>query len=70
MKIMINKDEILFKIYTVIKYLKEHNGYDYKLYNRLCPGYGDPDSDIVEYAEDIESMIEEIFKKLESDITF
>lgn len=69
MKIMINKDEILFKIDAVIKYLKEHNGYDYKLYNRLCPGYGDPDSDIVEYAEDIESMIEEIFKKLESDIT-
>lgn len=35
---MINKDELLYKIETIIKYLKEHNGYDYKLYNHLCPG--------------------------------
>lgn len=50
---MINKDELLYKINTIIRYLKEHNGYDYKLYNRLCPGMGDADSNIVEYAEDV-----------------
>lgn len=25
----------------------------YKLYNRLCPGMGEPDSNIVKYAEDV-----------------
>lgn len=54
---MINKDELLYKIETIIKYLKEHNGYDYKLYNHLCPGMGKPDSNIVEYAEDVQYMI-------------
>ena len=38
---------------AVIEYLKNNNGYDHKLYNRLCPSYGEPDSNIVEYAEDI-----------------
>lgn len=30
-----------------IKYLKEHSGYECKLYNRICPDYGEPDSNIV-----------------------
>ena len=30
-----------------------NGGYDYELYNRLCPGMGEPDSNIVEYAEDV-----------------
>lgn len=54
---MINKDELLYKIETIIKYLKEHNGYDYKLYNHLCPGMGEPDSNIIEYAKDVLDMI-------------
>ena len=54
---MINKDELIYKIQAIIGYLKEHNGYDYKLYNRLCPGMGKPDSNIVEYAEDVLQMI-------------
>ena len=54
---MINKDELLYKFNSIIEYLKNNNGYDYKLYNKLCPGYGEPDSNIVEYAEDILYMI-------------
>ena len=50
---MTNKDELIYKIEAVIEYLKNNNGYNYKLYNHLCPGYGVPDSNIVEYAEDV-----------------
>ena len=39
------------------EYLKNNGGYDYELYNRLCPGIGEPDSNIVEYAEDVLQMI-------------
>ena len=54
---MINKDELIYKLESVIEYLKNNGGNDYKLYNRLCPGMGKPDSNIVEYAEDILYMI-------------
>lgn len=37
---MINRDELLYKLNTVIEYLKNNDGYDYKLYNYLCPGMG------------------------------
>ena len=57
---MINKDELLYKISTIILYLKEHNGNEYKLYNRLCPGDENPDSNIVEYAEDVMFLINKI----------
>ncbi len=51
---MINKDEILYKLNTIIEYLKNNNGYNYKLYNHLCPDIDiQPDSNIVEYAEDV-----------------
>ena len=50
---MINNNEIIYKMNAVIEYLKNNGGYDYKLYNQLCPGHGEPDSNIVEYAEDI-----------------
>ena len=54
---MINNDELIYKLKAVIKYLKSNGGYDYKLYNRLCPGIEEPDSNIVEYAEDVLYMI-------------
>ena len=50
---MINKDELIYKLESVIEYLKNNGGNNYKLYNRLCPGMGKPDSNIVEYAEDV-----------------
>lgn len=63
---MINRDELLYKIDAVIDYLKKHNGYNYKLYNHLCPNDGiKPDSNIVEYAEDVEEMIKGLIKKIE-----
>ena len=54
---MTNKDELIYKLEAVIEYLKNNGGYDYELYNRLCPGMGEPDSNIVEYAENVLSMI-------------
>lgn len=54
---MINKDELIYKMKAVIEYLKNNGGNDYELYNHLCPGYDDPDSNIVEYAEDILHMV-------------
>ena len=54
---MIKNDELIYKMEAVIKYLKNNGGYDYELYNRLCPGMGKPDSNIVEYAEDVLYMI-------------
>ena len=57
---MINKAELIYKINTIIDYLKDNNGYDYKLYNQLCPGYGEPDSNIVEYAKDVLNIIIEL----------
>ena len=43
---MINNNEIIYKLGAIIKYLKNNGGYDYKLYNRLCPGMGEHDSNI------------------------
>ena len=45
------------KMKVVDEYLKNNGRYDYGLYNRLCPGMGEPDSNIVEYAEDVPQMI-------------
>ena len=69
---MTNKDELIYKMETVIEYLKNNNGYNYKLYNHLCPGYDEPDSNIIEYAEDIKfltgdsSELEEVEEKKKS----
>ena len=54
---MINNNEIIYKMEAVIEYLKNNDGYNYEIYNRLCPGMGEPDSNIVEYAEDVLQMI-------------
>ena len=56
---MINKEELLYKIDAIIEYLKENGGLEYKIYNHLCPDIdNEPDSNIVEYAEDVKNMIE------------
>ncbi len=54
---MINNNEIIYKMEAIIEYLKNNDGYNYELYNRLCPCIGEPDSNIVEYAEDVLYMI-------------
>ena len=55
---MINKDKLIYKLESVIEYLKNNGGNDYKLYNRLCPGMGKPDSNIIEYAEDVLYLVD------------
>ena len=64
---MVSKTELLYKIDVIIEYLKESNGNKYKLYNRACPDNGiEPDSNIIEYAEDIKNMFIEILKNDEN----
>lgn len=62
---MINKDELLYKIETITNYLKETNGYEYKLYNHLCPEYGEPDSNIVEYSLDVMNIVKTLLNSTE-----
>lgn len=67
-KRMVNKDELLYKIDVIIEYLKESNGQEYKLYNRVCPDNDiEPDSNIIEYAEDVKNIAKEIIKILENE---
>ena len=50
---MINKDELIYKLEIVIECLKNNDRYDYELYKRLCPNTEEPDSGIIEYAENV-----------------
>ena len=63
---MINNNEIIYKMNAVIEYLKNNGGYDYKLYNYLCPGMGEPDSNIVEYTEDILEIVENLINIIDN----
>lgn len=64
---MVNKDELVYKIEEIIKYLKVHNGYDYKLYNQLCPDDDiNPDSNIVEYALDVLDIVNKLMGSKEN----
>lgn len=73
---MINKDELMYKLDEVIKYLKNNNGYEYKLYNHGCRNNNvEADSNIVEYAEDIKEMViqllnENILEIIPEDLPF
>ena len=60
---MINNDEIIYKMESVIEYLNNNCGYDYELYNQLCLGMGKPDSNIVEYTKDILNLVLTIIDK-------
>ena len=61
---MISKDELLYKLDVIINYLKENNGYEYKLYNRVCPDNNiEPDLNVIEYAEDVKNIIIKLIKK-------
>lgn len=58
---MINENELTYKIDAIVNYLKQNGGYNYKVYNRLCPDdNNEPDSNMVEYAEDVRDMIDEL----------
>lgn len=52
------KNELFYKIEAVKQFLIHNGGYEHKLYNHLCPSEDTmPDSNIVEYLDDIESII-------------
>ena len=57
-------NELNFKMDEIIEYLRNNKGYDYRLYNHCCPCFVDePNSDIVEYAEDVKDIINNKFTK-------
>lgn len=60
---MINRDELIYKLEAVIDYLKANDGYEYKVYNHSCPNLSEPDSNIVEYTEDVKQIIEKILEE-------
>jgi len=54
----IKKRELLYKLETVKQFLIFNNGHEHKLYNHICPSDNTvPDSNIVEYLEDIEHIV-------------
>jgi len=57
-------NELNYKMDAIIDYLKNNNGHDYKLYNH-DPDSDEPDSDIVEYAEDVKGIINNYFNSKE-----
>ena len=63
---MINNNETIYKTEAIIEYLKNNGWYDYKLYNHLCSGYGEPDSNIIEYTEDILDIINELINIIDN----
>ena len=63
---MINNNEITYKMEAIIEYLKNNGGYNYKLYNRLCSDMGEPDSNIVEYAEDVLDIVENLINIIDN----
>ena len=63
---MINNNEITYKMEAIIEYLKNNGGYNYKLYNRLCSDMGEPDSNIVEYAEDVLEIVENLINIIDN----
>ena len=63
--------ELNHKIDAIIDYLKENGGYYYKIYNHTCPAFdNEPDSNIVEYAEDIKDIIYNTNNKYSEDLPF
>ena len=67
---VINKDGLIYKLDAVVDYLKNNGGYEYKVYNHLCPDINtEPDSNIVEYAEDVKDIIKEILEEKDEKIT-
>ena len=63
---MINNNEITYKMEAIIEYLKNNGGYNYKLYNRLCSDMREPDSNIVEYAEDVLEIVENLINIIDN----
>ena len=53
----IQERELLFKLQVIKKFLEDNGGINFKLYNRSCPDFNEPDSNIVEYLNDVVDLI-------------
>lgn len=62
-KNMLRIDELTYKLTAIIEYLQNYGGYNYEVYNHLCPSEdNEPDSNIVEYAEDVLDIVQELLE--------
>ena len=52
--------ELKFKLEVVMYFLVSRNGYSFKLFNHPLPDSDEPDSDIIEYMEDIMNLVSRI----------
>ena len=52
--------ELKFKLEVVMYFLVSRNGYSFKLFNHTLPDSDEPDSDIIEYMEDIMNLVSKI----------
>lgn len=60
------KNELFYKLAAVKQFLIFNNGYEHKLFNHLCPLDNiEPDSNIVEYLDDIESIVSSLISSEE-----
>ena len=63
-------NELNYKMNVILEYLKNNNGHNYKLYNHACPDTDEPDSDIVEYAQDVKDIINSQFNDEDTELPF
>ena len=52
--------DVKFKLEVVMYFLVSRNGYSFKLFNHTLPDSDEPDSDIIEYMEDIMNLVSKI----------
>ena len=52
--------ELKFKLEVIMYFLVSRNGYSFKLFNHPLPDSNEPDSDIIEYMEDIMNLVSRI----------
>ena len=52
--------ELKFKLEVVMYFLISRNGYSFKLFNHPLPDSDEPDSDIIEYMEDVMNLVSRI----------
>ena len=52
--------ELKFKLEVIMYFLVSRNGYSFKLFNHPLPDSDEPDSDIIEYMEDIMNLVSRI----------
>lgn len=52
--------ELEFKLEVIMYFLVSRNGYSFKLYNHSLPNSNEPNSNIIEYMEDVINLISKL----------